>query len=66
MIRKSIRELADVLDPHQFVQVHRSAIVALQRVSHFIHLGDGGELHLRERAEKLPVSRSYVHLFQQM
>lgn len=66
LIRKSIRELADVLDPQQFLQVHRSAIVSLQRVSHFIHLGDGGELHLKARAEKLPVSRSYVHLFQHM
>jgi DNA-binding LytR/AlgR family response regulator len=66
LIRKSIRELADQLDPEAFVQVHRSAIVSLARVSQFVHLGDGGEVHLRERAEKLPVSRSYVHLFQHM
>lgn len=66
LIRKPIRELADALDPEVFVQVHRSAIVSLLRVSHFVHLGDGGELHLKDRSEKLPVSRSYVHLFQQM
>jgi DNA-binding LytR/AlgR family response regulator len=66
LIRKPIRELADQLDPEAFVQVHRSAIVSLARVSQFVHLGDGGEVHLRERAEKLPVSRSYVHLFQHM
>jgi DNA-binding LytR/AlgR family response regulator len=66
LIRKPIRELADQLDPDTFVQVHRSAIVSLTRVSQFVHLGDGGEVHLRERAEKLPVSRSYVHLFQHM
>jgi DNA-binding LytR/AlgR family response regulator len=67
LIRKTIRELADELDPDRFVQVHRSAIVALDRVSHFTHgAGDSGELHLKERAERLPVSRSYLHLFQQM
>ena len=66
LIRKSIRDLADVLDPQHFVQVHRSAIVSLERVSQFVHLGDGGEVHLKGREEKLPVSRSYVHLFQHM
>ncbi len=67
LIRKTIRELADELDPARFVQVHRSAIVALERVSHFKHgPGDAGELHLTGRAERVPVSRSYLHLFQQM
>lgn len=66
LIRKSIRDMADELDPQRFVQVHRSAIVSLDRVSQFVHLGDGGEVHLKGRAEKVPVSRSYVHLFQQM
>jgi DNA-binding LytR/AlgR family response regulator len=66
LIRKSIRDLADELDPEVFVQVHRSAIVSLQRVSQFVHLGDGGEVHLKGRADRLPVSRSYVHLFQHM
>ena len=67
LIRKTIRELADELDPERFVQVHRSAIVCLDRVSHFTHgTGDGGELHLQSRKEPVPVSRSYLHLFQQM
>ena len=67
LIRKTIRELADELDPERFVQVHRSAIVCLDRVSHFTHgTGDGGELHLQARKEAVPVSRSYLHLFQQM
>src|SRR6185369_15306898 len=44
LIRKTIRELADELDPEKFAQVHRSAIVALDRVSHFTHgPGDSGE-----------------------
>jgi DNA-binding LytR/AlgR family response regulator len=67
LIRKTIRELADSLDPERFVQIHRSAIVSLDRVSHFTHgPGDAGEVHLKGRSEKLTVSRSYLHLFQQM
>ena len=67
LIRKTIRELADELDPDRFAQIHRSAIVSLDRVSHFTHgNGDSGEVHLKGRSEKLVVSRSYLHLFQQM
>jgi DNA-binding LytR/AlgR family response regulator len=67
LIRKTIRELADELDPERFAQVHRSAIVCLDRVSHFTHgPGDSGELHLKGRGDRVPVSRSYLHLFQQM
>jgi DNA-binding LytR/AlgR family response regulator len=67
LIRRSIREMADALDPDRFAQVHRSAIVCLDRVSHFAHgQGDGGEVHLKDRPERLAVSRSYLHLFQQM
>jgi DNA-binding LytR/AlgR family response regulator len=67
LIRKTIRELADELDPERFAQVHRSAVVALDRVSHFTHgPGDSGELHLKGRADRVSVSRSYLHLFQQM
>lgn len=67
LIRMTIRELADELDPQRFTQVHRSAIVALDRVSHFTHgPGDSGELHFKGRADRVAVSRSYLHLFQQM
>ena len=67
LIRKTIREMADELDPHRFVQIHRSAIVNLDQVSQFSHgPGDGGELQLKGRTERLAVSRSYVHLFRQM
>ncbi|MES2786846.1 MAG: LytTR family DNA-binding domain-containing protein [Pseudomonadota bacterium] len=67
LIRKTIRELADSLDADRFAQIHRSAIVSLDRVSHFTHgPGDVGEVHLKGRPERLTVSRSYLHLFQQM
>ncbi len=67
LIRKTIRELADELDPERFAQVHRAAIVCLDRVSHFAHgPGDSGEIHLKGRADRVTVSRSYLHLFAQM
>ncbi len=67
LIRKTIRELADELDPDRFVQIHRSVIVALARVLQ-VNRGhnETAELQLRGRSELLPVSRSFVHLFRQM
>lgn len=67
LIRKTIRELADELDPERFAQVHRSVIVNLHRVSQVTRsVNETAELHLTGRAEVLPVSRSFVHLFRQM
>ena len=67
LIRTTLRELADALDPECFVQVHRSTIVNLLHVDRFSHgPGDSGEVHLKGRDERLAVSRSYVHLFRQM
>lgn len=67
LIRKTIRELADELDPERFVQIHRSVIVALPHVSHVVRSGnETAEVHLRGRSEVLPVSRSWLHVFRQM
>lgn len=67
LIRKTVRELADTLDPSVFAQIHRSVIVNLQQVVQYAHsTGDSGEVLLKGSGEKLPVSRSYVHLFRQM
>ena len=67
LIRKTIRELADELDPNRFVQIHRSAIVNLDQVHHFSHgPGESGEVHLKGRPERLAVSRSFVHRFRGM
>ncbi len=66
-IRKSIRELVDELDPEVFAQVHRSVVVNLRHVAQVVRGdGDNAVLHLRQRGETLPVSRSYLHLFRQM
>jgi DNA-binding LytR/AlgR family response regulator len=67
LIRKTIRELADELDPERFAQVHRSVIVNLHRVSQVTRsLNETAEIHLTGRSEVLPVSRSFLHLFRQM
>ncbi len=67
LIRKTIRELADELDPEHFVQIHRSTIVNLGQVVRFSHgPGDAGEVHLKGRSERLAVSRNFVHLFHHM
>jgi DNA-binding LytR/AlgR family response regulator len=67
VIRKSIRELVEELDPEVFVQVHRSVVVNLRQVAQVVRSpNETAELHLRGRGEVLPVSRSYLHLFRQM
>ena len=64
LIRMPIAELAQRLDPQQFVQVHRSTVVNLAHLAH-TRRDDGSRLYLRLRghATELPVSRAYVHLF---
>jgi DNA-binding LytR/AlgR family response regulator len=67
LIRKSIKELLDELDPIHFVQVHRSTIVNLRRVERVDRTStDNLDLRMRDSAEIVRVSRSYTHLFRQM
>ena len=67
VIRKTIRELADELEPARFVQIHRSVIVNLNQVSHVVRgANETADVHLRGRKEVLPVSRSWLHVFRQM
>ena len=67
LIRKTIRELADELDPSRFVQTHRSVIVNLHQVLQVTRgANETAEVQLKGRRELLPVSRSYLHLFRQM
>jgi len=67
LIRKTIRELADELDPERFAQIHRSVIVNLARIAQVSRgVNETADVHLNGRSEVLPVSRSYLHLFRQM
>jgi DNA-binding LytR/AlgR family response regulator len=67
LVRTPLKELLAQLDPQTFVQVHRAVVVNLRAVDH-VARGDNetASVHLRHRAEVLPVSRSYTHLFKQM
>jgi DNA-binding LytR/AlgR family response regulator len=67
LIRKTIRELVDELDPERFAQIHRAVIVNLARVTQVTRgVNETADVHLQGRSETLPVSRSFVHLFRQM
>ena len=67
LIRKTIRELADELDPAHFAQIHRSVIVNLHRVDQVSRgPNETADVQLKGRRELLPVSRSYLHVFRQM
>jgi len=67
VIRTSLREIASQLEPSQFAQVHRSIVVNLRSVAHVTrNMNETADIHLKGRAEVLPVSRSYLHLFRQM
>lgn len=67
LVRTALKELAAQLDPAQFVQVHRSAVVNLRAIRQVLR-GDNetATIQLKDRAETLPVSRSYLHHFRQM
>lgn len=67
LVNLPLKDLLAQLDPEQFVQVHRSAIVNLGSVSHVVRgLNETAEIHLQGRRETLRVSRSFGHLFKQM
>jgi DNA-binding LytR/AlgR family response regulator len=67
LVRTPLKELLAQLDPQAFVQVHRAVVVNLRAVDHVARgENETASVHLRHRAEVLPVSRSYTHLFKQM
>jgi DNA-binding LytR/AlgR family response regulator len=67
LIRKSIRELAEELDPTQFWQIHRGVIVNASRIEKITRSLTGrGIVKLKNRPEPLVVSRHFLHLFKQM
>lgn len=67
LLRTPLKELLSQLDPGQFWQIHRGTLVSVKQVvsAHHDLLGRV-MLTLRDRPEKLAVSRSYAHLFRQM
>jgi DNA-binding LytR/AlgR family response regulator len=67
LIRKTIKELAVELDPHQFWQIHRGTIVNASCISQVGRSLTGrGVVRLKDRTETLTVSHRYMHVFKQM
>jgi DNA-binding LytR/AlgR family response regulator len=67
LIRKTIKELLEELDPMVFWQVHRATIVNLNAVESVGRdLKGHVVLRLKDRREVLKVSQPYEHLFRQM
>lgn len=67
LLRTPLKELIAQLDPQQFWQVHRGTVVNVGQIvsAHHDLLGKVS-LTLRDRPEKVAVSRSHAHLFRQM
>ena len=67
LIRLSLKELADVLDPSEFWQIHRATIVNVNAIAEVSRDARGlPRLHLKGRTETLAVSQPFAHLFRQM
>jgi DNA-binding LytR/AlgR family response regulator len=67
LVRKSLHELQQQLDPAVFWQIHRGVIVNVGAI-HTVHRTFKGalEIKLKQRAETLPVSSAHAHLFKQL
>ncbi|HBN52570.1 MAG TPA: DNA-binding response regulator [Stenotrophomonas sp.] len=67
LLRSSLRELAEALDPQCFRQVHRSTIVNMKAVAAVSRDDSGrGVLRLKDRSETLVVSQPFMSLFRGM
>ncbi|MGL4233858.1 MAG: LytR/AlgR family response regulator transcription factor [Casimicrobium sp.] len=67
LIRTSLKELVEGLDQEVFWQVHRGAIVNVNRITKIVREGvEKHSLVLRGTEEKISVSRHFFHLFKQM
>jgi DNA-binding LytR/AlgR family response regulator len=67
LIRTPLKDLLCELDPEKFWQVHRGTIVNLDAVSGVLREDAERQfIMLKNRQEKLPISRQFTHLFKQM
>jgi len=66
-IKKPIKELFEELDPETFWQIHRATIVNLRAIAKIERdWRDQPVISLRDRGEKLTVSRTFAHRFKAM
>jgi DNA-binding LytR/AlgR family response regulator len=66
VIRTSLKELEDELDPERFWRIHRNAIVRVAAIARVTRDFGGLTLKLHNHEKTLSVGRSYTHLFRQM
>ena len=67
LIRRTIRELVDQLDPNTFWQIHRGTLVNVNAIAGLTRdMGGHLRVRLKQRKELLAVSDPYVHRFKQM
>ena len=67
LINKSIKSLAQELDPDRFWRIHRATIVNVSQIAAVSRTKTGrGAVQLKDRPEVLTVSRPYLHLFKKM
>lgn len=67
LIRKTLKELLDELDPDEFWRIHRSTLVRVDAIAEVARDLRGRQmLRLRGYAGALEVSRNHGYLFQQM
>jgi DNA-binding LytR/AlgR family response regulator len=67
VIRTPLKEIAPRLDLAQFAQIHRSYVVNLRSIAQVTrNTNETADVQLKGRAEVLPVSRTYLHVFRQM
>ncbi len=59
ILRKTMKDLEQELDPTLFVRVHRSAIVNTKQISKLVTQSSGEYLLVLENGQELKVSRSY-------
>lgn len=67
LLRSSLRELLERLDPGLFKQIHRSTIVNLKAIASIVRDDTGkGVVRLKSRPETLTVSQPFMALFKHM
>jgi DNA-binding LytR/AlgR family response regulator len=67
LIRKTLKELLDELDPDEFWRIHRSTLVRVDAIAEVRRDLRGRQmLRVRGHPEELEVSRNHGYLFQQM
>ncbi len=59
LLRESLNSFEERLDPHQFIRIHRSSIVNVDRIREVIPHANGGSVVVLQDGRQLRMSRSY-------